>query len=409
LGRFRRGTSRGFVGAIVVTALIVVVFFVPLPHVSLFKRLVRPTQLPTAAAPIPVGTQLAELKGSDAVAGDEFGSSVAISATTAVVGAPGFHNGAGRAYVFAKTTAGWKQVAELKGSDTVAGDRFGESVAVSGHTVVVGAPGDAQQPRPAKNASAYVFTETPVGWKQVARLTGSGTAAGDFGWSVAIAGNTAVVNAPVFAQWGQSGDAGTYIFAKAGGRWHQVAKLKQVVKRCEACIENMTNYLVAISGTTVLVGTGSSALVSTKTPAGWKQTAEIEPSPDYGASSVGVSGTTAVVGQAGITCGGSAYVFTKTLSGWRQVTEINRRMCRPLGYFGDPVAISGRTIVVGASLGVPDGRVYVFTKTVAGWKQADVLKGSTGNFGFSVAVSGTTAIVGDGPAKGSGRAYVFEA
>ncbi len=85
LGRFRRGTSRGFVGAIVVTALIVVVFFVPLPHVSLFKRLVRPTQLPTAAAPIPVGTQLAELKGSDAVAGDEFGSSVAISATTAVV------------------------------------------------------------------------------------------------------------------------------------------------------------------------------------------------------------------------------------------------------------------------------------------------------------------------------------
>ncbi|HXP33261.1 MAG TPA: hypothetical protein VN820_04545 [Acidimicrobiales bacterium] len=79
------------------------------------------------------------MKGSDTVAKDSFGSSVAISGTTAVVGATGHANGAGRAYLLTKTGATWKQVAELKGSDTVARDGFGWSVAISGNTAVVGA------------------------------------------------------------------------------------------------------------------------------------------------------------------------------------------------------------------------------------------------------------------------------
>ena len=92
--------------------------------------------------------QAAELKGSDTVAGDYFGYSVAISGTTAVVGAPDHAEHAGRAYVFTKTATGWKQVAELKGSDTVAGDDFGDSVAISGTTAVVGADGHAKSCRP---------------------------------------------------------------------------------------------------------------------------------------------------------------------------------------------------------------------------------------------------------------------
>ena len=83
------------------------------------------TTTPVAASPRTtprLGTQLAELKGSDTAAGDVFGCSVAISGTTAVVGASGHAKDAGRAYVFTKTAAGWKQAAELKGSDTVAGD-----------------------------------------------------------------------------------------------------------------------------------------------------------------------------------------------------------------------------------------------------------------------------------------------
>ena len=95
--------------------------------------------------------QVAELEGSDTVAKDDFGCSVAISGTTAVVGADG-HAKAGRAYVFTETTSGWKQAAELKGSDTVVGDDLGESVAISSTTAIVGAWGHA------KNIGrAYVF------------------------------------------------------------------------------------------------------------------------------------------------------------------------------------------------------------------------------------------------------------
>ena len=85
--------------------------------------------------------QLAVLKGSPSFAFASFGSSVAISGATAVVGALGFvANNGGRAYVFTKTTAGWKQEAQLKGSDTEGDDFFGNSTAISDSTVVVGAP-----------------------------------------------------------------------------------------------------------------------------------------------------------------------------------------------------------------------------------------------------------------------------
>ena len=97
--------------------------------------------------------QAKEFKGSDTVAGDFFGFSVAISGTTAIVGAQSHANGAGRAYVFTKTATGWKQTGEPKGSDTVAfADYFGVSVAVSGTTAIVGAWGHAS------NAGrAYLF------------------------------------------------------------------------------------------------------------------------------------------------------------------------------------------------------------------------------------------------------------
>jgi hypothetical protein len=96
-------------------------------------------------------TQTAELKGSDTVAHNSFGGSVAISGTTAIVGAPLYDDLAGRAYVFIQTGTNWEQVAELKGSDTVAGNELGLSVAVSGTTDVVGAFGHAGGGR------AYIF------------------------------------------------------------------------------------------------------------------------------------------------------------------------------------------------------------------------------------------------------------
>ena len=292
-----------------------------------------------------IGTQLAELRGSDTVAGDYFGGSEVVSGTTAVVGAPGYAKSAGRAYVFAKTVTGWQQVAELKGSDTVAGDHFGGSVTISGTTIVVGAPGYAKSA-----GHAYVFAKTVTGWQQVDELKGSDPVAGDhFGGSVAISGTTIVVGAPGYAK--SAGRA--YVFTKTGASWQQAAKLKG----SDTVANGYFGGSVAISGTTIVVG-----------------------APGYAKSA------------------GRAYVFTKAGASWKQVDQLKGSGIDARDYFGYSVAISGTTAVVGApGYAKSAGRAYVFTKAGASWKQAAELKGSgavaNGYFGGSVAISGTTITV----------------
>jgi nucleoside-specific outer membrane channel protein Tsx len=125
------------------------------------------------------------------VADDGFGVSVAISGATAIAGAPGFSKQAGRAYVFGDSGGLWRQTAELKGSDTASSDDFGYTVGVSGTAAIAGAPGDAKDA-----GRAYVFTGTGAHWSQAAELKGSDTVAGDyFGYSVAVSGTTAVTGA----------------------------------------------------------------------------------------------------------------------------------------------------------------------------------------------------------------------
>ena len=346
-----------------------------------------------------IATQPAELKGSNTVASDWFGSSVAVSGATAVVGAFRHANKAGQAYVFTETTTGWKQVAELTGLDTLAGDEFGYSVTISGATAVVGAPDHA------RSGGAYVFTETTTGWKQVAELTGLDTLAGDeFGYSVAISGTTIVVGACGHAE----GAGSAYVFARTASGWTQVAELKG----SDTVEGDQFGSSVAVAGTTAIVGDNpdsegtSRAYVFTKTATHWRQVAELKGFSHhiYG-DSVAISGTTAVVGAAD-----QAYVFTNTAAGWKQVAELTGSGAGA-EFFGKSVAVSGNTIVVGA-YGYANmvGMAYVFTKTGATWKETAELtnSGTGGWFGYSVAISGTTAVVGaQGYSNGAGLAYVF--
>ena len=105
-----------------------------------------------SSPPCGAWTQVTELKGLDTVASADFDYAAAISNTPAVAGAPGFSKAAGRAYVFTNTATGWKQAAKLKGSDSVAADCFGCSVAISGTTAIVGADGHAKSA-----GRAYLF------------------------------------------------------------------------------------------------------------------------------------------------------------------------------------------------------------------------------------------------------------
>jgi len=385
-------------------------------------------------APLFSGQQLAELKGSDTTNGDGFGTSVAISGSTAVVGAPGHADKAGRAYVFSDTATGWQQAAELQGSDTVAGDQFGGDVAVSGATAVVGAARHANYA-----GRAYVFTETATGWQQVAELEGSDTVAGDlFGWSVAVSGTTAVVGAVGSANY--AGRA--YVFTKTATGWAQVAELKG----SDTVPRDVFGASVAVSGTTVAIGapganqSGGHVYVFRRTATGWQQTPELTGGGQFGWS-VAVSGTTVAVGanyeasQYKAPHAGMVYVFTftnalpvwtcpnggfanckwETFPGWQQAAEMEASGTAAKDYLGNAVAASGSTIAVGAPNHASGaGRAYEFAQSATGWHQVSELEGpdtnvAGGNFGWTVGLSGTTVVAGapdHGPSN-AGRAYVF--
>jgi hypothetical protein len=348
--------------------------------------------------------QVAEVAGSDTANDDQALYSVAVSGTTVVAGDAYHASQAGRAYAFTKASAGWQQAAELVGSDTAANDDFGWSVAASGGTIVVGAPGHGSGGR------AYVFAKAATGSQQAAELIGSDTAAKDtFGYSVAVSGSTIVVGAPGHG----SGAGAAYVFSDGATGWQQAAKL---VGPGTAAGEGF-GFSVAVSGSTIVVGApdhgsgAGAAYVFTKEATGWQRAAELVGSgtaaKDYFGLSVAVSGSTIVVGgPLHSSKAGEAYVYTDGDTGWQQAAKLVGSDTAAKDGFGVSVAVSGSTIVVGApGHGSSAGATYVFTKAAAGWQQAAELVGSdtaaaSGNvlgdgFGYSVAISGNRISSGD--------------
>ena len=110
--------------------------------------------------------QTSELTGIDSASPDEFGYSVGLSGDDDRRWRPENASYAGRAYVFTKISAGWDE-AELKGTDTVTGDFFGDSVSISGSDIIVGAPGHAAGGR------VYVFSGAAERWRQTGELRGA--------------------------------------------------------------------------------------------------------------------------------------------------------------------------------------------------------------------------------------------
>jgi hypothetical protein len=147
----------------------------------------------------PLIAQQAKLTASDGAAGDNFGKSVAISGDTVVIGAPGddvLATNQGSAYVFVRSGTSWSQQQKLTASDGAVGDWFGNAVALSGDTAVIGAFGDDIGSN-ANQGSAYVFVRSGTGWAQQQKLTASDGAQDDvFGISVALSGDTVMVGAP---------------------------------------------------------------------------------------------------------------------------------------------------------------------------------------------------------------------
>ena len=384
--------------------------------------------------------QLAELTPANRTNQDWFGISVAISGNTVVVGA--FDSNietTGTAYVFVQTPGGWgnmTQTAILSPSDGGAG--FGTSVAISGDTIIVGAANasnlDFQTPQQQGPGGAYVFVKPPTGWTdmtETAKLTASDGADGDaFGYNVSISGDTLAVGA-LFAH---SGAGAAYIFVKPPSGWSNMTQTAELTASDATNFDNMGS--VAISGDTVLTGAyghnnfRGAAYVFVKPGTGWTdmtQTAEFS-SPRanqiYGFS-VAVRGDTAIVGAVGAHQGvGAAYLYVKPQGGWKSTATFTARLSAPIasGVSGlsQGISASGNTIVLGApgtTVGSNQGQgaLLVYVKPETGWqstnKFAAELTASDGaandNLGVSAAVRMGHVVGGATKSGPPGEAYVF--
>lgn len=395
----------------------------------------------------------AQLNSAGELPQDEFGGTVAVDGGTVVVGAIGIGVGNGEgglAYVFVKPQNGWMnmtQVATLRPSDIAY--FFGASVAISGDTIVIGAPWTDVNGIP-KEGAVYVYVKPPNGWAdmtETAKLTGfhvDNTGQDFVGDSVSIDGNTIVAGTPnVLPNDAGLGFGEALIYEKPKNGWANATE-NAVLYIDPAAYPQFGlgfGFSAAVSGNTIVVGaTGccyqgesnaGQAYVWVKPQSGWvtsdSPNAELQGT-DVGYSdnfgwSVAIDGSTVVVGspQQDSFEVGAAYVFVEPQGGWTDMTqtaELTPLIFPDQGDFGQSVAISGNVILGGAPFNtvqhLGQGATFVFSKPKGGWKSTSSYAVKLTNnakfncFGQSVSIKGATAAVGfAGNAKVNGGAEVF--
>jgi len=330
---------------------------------------------------------------------DCFGWSVSVSGDTIVVGSPwadvGSNGDQGAAYVFYRNQGGtdaWGQVAKLTAADGAAWSGFGWSVALSGDIAVIGSNADVYPNL--RQGAAYVFYRHQGGtdkWGQVAKLTAADGATQDyFSYSVSVSGDRIVIGAYLADVGDNENQGAAYIFYRDQGganAWGQVAKLTAA----DGAMQDFFGSSVAISNDMAFIGARS---------------ADGDSEVDQGA----------------------VYVFYRNQGGtdaWEQLFKLTAADGTENDLFGNSLSVDGETVVVGAQYADIDGNenqgaAYVFHRNVGGvdaWGQVDKLVASDGIardiFGRSVAISGSTMIVGASSAdiNGSvnqGAAYIFQ-
>ncbi len=370
------------------------------------------------------GSDVIKLLADDGQSSDQFGNSVAIDGNTAIIGASFADGRFGAAYIFERVGNAWTQTAKLTTDDGASGDRFGSSVAISGDTAIIGAPGD--DDRGGNSGSVHVFERVGGVWTQAAKLTASDGAAGDeFGVAVAINGDNAIVGAPGDDDRGNfSGSA--YVFERVGGAWTQTAKLTAD----DGAAGDQFGWSLAIDGDSAIIGawadgSGSgSAYVFGRVGNAWTQTAKLTANDgaagDQFGWSLAIDGDSAIIGTVGDDdFTGSAYVFERVGGAWTQAAKLTAGDGPSGAEFGASVAMVGDTAIVGAPADngqiFNSGSAYVFERVGGAWAQAAKLTADDGSdgdqLGRSVAISGDTAIIGapfdDDLGSTSGSAYVI--
>ena len=365
----------------------------------------------TGVAALPSVTPIT-LTSPNAQAVGEFGWSVAISGKTTLVGAA-FENGgafgAGRAYTFASKTGLLGNT--LTSRTPQKEGEFGYSVAVSGSVVVIGAPDEASGGLPSAG-NVYIFNSKTDTW--ITLTSPNAQAEGYFGDSVAVSGKTVVVGAPAETFNGVITAGNVYTFnAKTG-------KLLRTFDSPNPGYDGFFGYSVAINDTTMVVGApyqnysataaaGQAYIFNAKTGAEISGLGSPNPASNgHFGYSVAVGLDAVVVGAPYETAGGqvdAGHAYTFNPGTGSLVSTLSSPNSQVFGLFGYSVAEGGSpvgTVVVGApyeSLGAgytDAGRAYTFNAGTGALLSTLTSPNAqaVGYFGYSVAMSGKTVVIG---------------
>ncbi len=382
-----------------------------------------------------------KLLGSNTAKTANFGNQVDISGETAVVGAwydnIGSNTAQGSAYVYVKKNGFWVEQAKLTAADGTPKLHFGNSVAIDGDTIVVGAPvGRSVKER--NKGAVYVFTRKGDHWGEQIKLTPSSpTLVELFGTAVDISGDTIIAGSlshdllpdDKIAQ----AHGAAYIFSRSSGSWSERQKLTS---------DGLTNagfgVSVGIHDKMAVVGTMSdeqavgAAYVFVNDGISWKKDGKLRSgdrrsNERFALQSVAVDRGTVVVGASGSGSRqpGAAYVFNKGATGWTQTAKLVASNSNQEEQFGMTVDISGDTIVVGMIqlVSAESPRAYIFRRKMTPngtvWTAGQLLpspeKFPGDSFAQSVAISGDHIVIGasshdaDPQRKTRGAAYVYAA
>jgi len=324
---------------------------------------------------VSTGVEVNKILSSDAESNDQFGYSVSISGDYAIVGATQKNNTIGAAYIFKKNTTGqFVEVNKILASNGGGSDEFGFSVSISGDYAIVGAY--AEDTTASDSGAAYIFKKNSTGgFEEVNMVIASdGAASDEFGFAVSISGDYCIVGAS-----GKNETTGAaYIFKKnSSGQFEEV------------------NKIIA---------------------------SDVESGDEFG-SSVSISGDYAIISASQKNeATGAAYIFKKNSTG--QFEEVNKIIASDAELedeFGSSVSISGDYAIVGAYAAdttVSDaGAAYIFKKNSTGqFEEVNKIIANDGeledSFGISVSISGDYATIGaylsDTNPENSGAAYIFK-
>ena len=277
-------------------------------------------------------SELARLIASDGTAGDQFGNSVAINGDTLIVGANKDDNGAildqGSSYVFVRQGTVWTQQAKLTADDGSANHRFGNHVAISNNTVIVTRDLDTSNPIPSFNPAAYVFIRSGIIWSQQQRLSVCEPSGFDghrcgFGSSIAIDGDDLAVANSSLNVGSNGSQGGVYVFTRSGTIWSQ----QQRLTASDGLADDGFGYSVALEINSIISGS-------------WALNARP----------------------------GAAYLFTRSDATWTQRQKFQEPSPNVSNVFGYSVSKSGNTFIVGVprDQGMPGpnaiGAAYVYVR-----------------------------------------------